>query len=339
MPDAGYAFGAKAWVLWEVNAAARLAACCYSASDAVASIGFLVLISIEMVAVSWLAVGYPLVSAAGQEDSADVERLFLADEAGAGEFQAVTSFPELLDRRTVQMKVFRSLASKDPEIFRAAVGLCLEAPRLESFAMIRRRLSLAFRSQDAWKRKAILQLARQVPGRLQDLRFVSLLSEALRHPDPALAELAFSLIRSRPGLRDLPAIVESLTQLPEEGPATDPTLPSLQFFGDRVLPLLQKSGADGKSCFDCHKSHVIFRLEPAQERAGPEDVQGYYRSALRVIDLKRPEQSLVLLKPTREPPPKGTRASGSDQHGGGVRWNRESASYRTILEWVQTGGD
>ena len=300
---------------------------------------FQVLISIEMVAVAWLVVGSPLVSAAGQEDPAEVERLFLADEAGAGDFRAVASFPELLDRRPVQIKVFRSLASKDPEIFRAAVGLCLEAPRLESFAMIRRRLSLAFRSQDAWKRKAILQLARDEPGRLRDLRFVSLLSEALRDPDPALAELALALIRSRPDLRDLPAISEGLTQLPGEGPATDPALPSLQVFRDRVLPLLQTVGADDKSCFDCHKSHVIFRLEPAQERAGPEDVQGYYRSALRVIDLKRPEQSLMLLKPTREQPPQGTRASGSDQHGGGVRWNRESASFRTILEWVQTGGD
>lgn len=299
--------------------------------------GFLALISIEMAAVFWLAAGSPFGAGAGREDSAQVERSFLADEAGAGEFRAVASFPELLDRRPVQMKVFRSLASKDPEIFRAAVGLCLEAPRLESFAMIRRRLSLAFRSPDSWKRKAILQLARDEPGRLQDLRFVSLLSEALGDPDPPLADVALSLVRDQPGLRGLPAIAESLTRLPGAGRDTDPTLPSLQFFRDRVLPLLKKSGTDDKACFDCHKSHVIFRLEPAREGAGPEDLQGHYRSALRVIDLKRPEQSLLLLKPTREKPPKGTRASGSDQHGGGVRWNRESASYRTILEWVRTG--
>ena len=301
--------------------------------------GFLVLVSLEVLAISGLGAGPLLLSTAGQEEPAEVERLFLAGEAGAGEFQAVTSFPELLDRRPVQMKVFRSLASTDPEIFRAAVGLCLEAPRLESFAMIRRRLSLAFRSRDAWKRKAILQLARQEPGRLQDLRFVSLLSEALRDPDPDLAELALSLIRSRPGLRDLPAIAESLTRLPGEDPSNDLTLPSLQFFRDRVLPLLVESGDDDKACFDCHKSHVIFRLEPAQEGTGTEDVRGYYRSALRVINLKRPEESLLLLKPTREKPPKGTRASGSDQHGGGVRWIGESDSYRTILEWVRTGGD
>lgn len=301
--------------------------------------GFLVLISIEMMAFFWWAAIAPFGAAAGQEDSADVERLFLTDQAGAGEFQAVASYSELLERRPVQMKVFRSLASKDPEIFRAAVGLCLEAPRLESFAMIRRRLSLAFRSQDSWKRRAILQLARDEPERTQDLRFVSLLSEALRDSDPALAEMALSLIRDQAELRDLPAIAASLAQLPGEDPATDLTLPSFPFFQDRVLPLLKRSGADDKACFDCHKSHVIFRLEPAPEGAGPEAVRVYYRSALRVVDLKRPEQSLLLLKPTREQPPKGTRASGSDQHGGGVRWTRESESYRTILEWVRTGRD
>lgn len=297
------------------------------------------LVSIEMVAGLWLAACTSLGAAAGRQDSAEVERAFLAAGAQAEDFRAVASHPELPDRRPVQIKVFRSLASKDPVIFRAAVELCLEAPRLESFAMIRRRLSLAFRSRDAWKREAILKLARQKPGRLQDLRFVSLLSEALRDPDPALGESALELVRSRPELRDLPAIAESLTQLPGEGPAPDLTLPSLQFFRDRVLPLLERSGADDKSCFDCHKSHVIFRLEPAQERAGPEEVRSFYRSALRVIDLKRPQESLLLLKPTREKPPKGTWASGSGQHGGGVRWSRESSSYRTILEWVRTGGD
>ena len=297
-----------------------------------------VLISIEMAAGFWLAAGTLFGAGAGQEDSAEVERLFLADEAGVAEFHAVALLPELLDRRPVRMKVFRSLASKDREIFRAAVGLCLEAPQLESFAMIRRRLSLAFRSRDSWKRSAILQLAREEPGRLQDLRFVSLLSEALRDPDLRLAEMALSLVRDRPGLRQLPAIAEGLARLPGDGPATDLTLPSLEFFRDRVLPLLKESGSDDKACFDCHKSHVIFRLEPAREREGPEDFRRYYRSALRVIDLKRPERSLLLLKPTREKPPEGTRASGSDQHGGGVRWSRGSASYRTILEWVQTGG-
>ena len=202
--------------------------------------GLLVLMSIELAAVLWLAVGSAL--GAGQEESAEVERLFLADGAGVGEFRAVASFPRLLDRRPVQMKVFRSLASKDPEIFRAAVGLCLEAPRLESFAMIRRRLSLAFRSRDSWKRRAILQLARGEPERMQDLRFVSLLSEALRDPDPPLAEMALSLVRDQPGLRDLPAIAESLTRLPGEGRAAKLTLPSFRFFQERVLPLLERSG-------------------------------------------------------------------------------------------------
>ena len=44
------------------------------------------------------------------------------------------------------------------------------------------------------------------------------------------------------------------------------------------------------------------------------------------ISLKEPEQSLMLLKPTLAVP-----------HGGGLRLNPESASYRTLLRWVQNG--
>lgn len=44
------------------------------------------------------------------------------------------------------------------------------------------------------------------------------------------------------------------------------------------------------------------------------------------ISLKEPEQSLLLLKPTLAVP-----------HGGGLRLNPESASYRTLLRWVQNG--
>ena len=310
-----------------------------SAPDVAVTMGFLAPISLEMLAISWLGAGSLPISAPVQEDPAEVERSFLAQEAAAGEFLALASFPELLERRPVQMKVFRSLRSRDSEIFRAAVRLCLEAPRLESFAMIRRRLTLAFRSRESGKRKAILELARDEPRRWQDLRFVSLLSEALGDPDPALAGLALSLVEDRPGLRELPAVVESLARVPGAGRSADPELPSFQFFRDRILPLLTRAGADDKSCFDCHRSHVVFRLEPPSGGPSEDEEKTYYRSALRVVDPKRPEQSLLLLKPTREKPPEGTRASGPDRHGGGVRWSPGSASYRTILEWVRTAGN
>ena len=44
------------------------------------------------------------------------------------------------------------------------------------------------------------------------------------------------------------------------------------------------------------------------------------------IDLHNPEQSLLLLKPTAAVP-----------HGGGRRFERDSAEYRAILEWIRAG--
>jgi hypothetical protein len=44
------------------------------------------------------------------------------------------------------------------------------------------------------------------------------------------------------------------------------------------------------------------------------------------VDLKAPEKSLLLTKPTMETP-----------HGGGKRMERNSEDYRTILEWVKRG--
>lgn len=138
------------------------------------------------------------------------------------------------------MKVFRSPISKDLEVFQAAVALCLEAPRLESFAMVGRRLGQAFLSQDPWKRKAILQLVRDDRELLQDLRFVNFLSEALRDSDPALADLALS--RNYSELRELPAVAESLIHVSGKSATSELKLPSLEFFRDLVLLLLEKSG-------------------------------------------------------------------------------------------------
>ena len=44
------------------------------------------------------------------------------------------------------------------------------------------------------------------------------------------------------------------------------------------------------------------------------------------IDLKQPENSLLLAKPTMEEP-----------HGGGERLSRDSADYRTLVEWIRAG--
>ena len=44
------------------------------------------------------------------------------------------------------------------------------------------------------------------------------------------------------------------------------------------------------------------------------------------VDVNEPEKSLVLMK-----------ATAAVTHGGGQRFDRDSADYRTILEWVRSG--
>jgi hypothetical protein len=44
------------------------------------------------------------------------------------------------------------------------------------------------------------------------------------------------------------------------------------------------------------------------------------------VDVREPEKSLLLMKATAAVP-----------HGGGQRFDRESADYRTIFEWVRSG--
>lgn len=279
----------------------------------------------------------PLVGAPGPGDLEEAQQAFLSEAATVEEFLNLVSFPQLLEHRSVQMKVFRSLFSRDLKTFQAAVMLCLKAPRLESLPMIGRRIRLAFLNKDTAKRKSILQLVRSDPGRLEDLRVVTLLSEALVDSDPSLAELALSLVQDHPQLEMLPAISESLLQVSPNGFTPKLNLPLFSLFLDRILPLLEQTGSDDKSCFNCHKSHFVFRLEMPQSQHTEDDLRRYYTAALRVIDLKQPKRSLLLVKPTQEKPPGRNLPKGPHEHGGGVRWKEGSAPYQALMEWVQTG--
>ena len=96
---------------------------------------------------------------AGSQDAERVRAAFLAPEADSEDFEALASFPELLQERPLQIKLFRSLTSKKVEVFQAAVALCLRVPEATQFAMIRRRFNLSFIGPDVRKRQAILELA------------------------------------------------------------------------------------------------------------------------------------------------------------------------------------
>ena len=64
------------------------------------------------------------------------------------------------------------------------------------------------------------------------------------------------------------------------------------FFVSKVEPILATTGADGKACVMCHATHVIFKLRPpnTEGQFSPQDSEANYRYAMRVVDIRRPQQ-------------------------------------------------
>jgi hypothetical protein len=109
------------------------------------------------------------------------------------------------------------------------------------------------------------------------------------------------------------------------------------FFVERVMPLLTRKGADGNACINCHATHAIFKLiEPDKTgRFTDGQLRENYRSALKVVDLGSPENSLILRKPTSDSSVEGIAGAKSTAHGGGVRWQgANDPAYQLVLEWI-----
>ncbi len=68
----------------------------------------------------------------------------------------------------------------------------------------------------------------------------------------------------------------------------------------------------------------------------PEAVRANYRSALRVVNLARPAESLLLGKPTWEAAEEAEAQNDPTKkaHAGGVRFEPNSREYQTLLDWI-----
>lgn len=118
-------------------------------------------------------------------------------------------------------------------------------------------------------------------------------------------------------------------------------IPDLEFFREKVNPYFYKEGADGHSCYDCHQNHNILRIgaKPAGGGAMPESlIIDNLNSALKVVNLGDPEQSLILRKP-RSPRGQGSASPDSPTgltHVGGPRWEATTdPAYQTMLAWIR----
>jgi cellulose synthase operon protein C len=124
--------------------------------------------------------------------------------------------------------------------------------------------------------------------------------------------------------------------------AQRPRILNLSYFRREVNPLFYQPGADGEFCAKCHVNHTILRLA---ETPAPgkyltiEDVMLNYNSALKVVNLGDPEQSLILRKP-RSPHGQGEENSESPTgltHVGGPRWeSTQHPAYLKFLTWIRS---
>jgi hypothetical protein len=100
--------------------------------------------------------------------------------------------------------------------------------------------------------------------------------------------------------------------------------PGVSFIND-VSPIFTMGGCAGANCHGSIRGQRGFKLslfgyEPKLDYEAVADAKA------KRIDLKQPEKSLILTKPTAATP-----------HGGGFRFAPGSLQYRTILEWLQQG--
>jgi len=88
-----------------------------------------------------------------------------------------------------------------------------------------------------------------------------------------------------------------------------------------IEPIFQAKGEDGYACVNCHATHTLFNAT--------------WQTVANVVDLKNPENSLVLRKPISTAESEGVAGAVATAHGGGRRWAKGSPEYQTLLRWIQ----
>ena len=109
-------------------------------------------------------------------------------------------------------------------------------------------------------------------------------------------------------------------------------------FERNIAPILTRHGCNGSNCHGGVKGRggfklSLYSLNPYHDYKAIVE-GGVFRvltaesddPATPRIDTAEPERSLLLAKPTMQVP-----------HGGGARFERASAEYSTILDWIETG--
>ena len=279
-------------------------------------------------------------------------------KTAAAALRALADFPLLANDTQIQQRIASALQSSDTELERAAAQLTLQTSSLRDLPMIAAALDALLKSQSAAKRRLVLDLINAETPVSDDLRIINLVADSLEDREENVRSSALNSVRRVKELQSNAAIRAGLSKLTKDpnqrlqglaiamyqgqdsGVALDLRAEELldyKFFAQRVMPLLASKGADGNACVNCHTTHTIFKLiEPdKQGRLTEEQLRENYRSALKVVDMASPENSLIIRKPTGDASQEGLIGSKKTPHGGGMRWNGVTdPAVLTVLEWI-----
>ncbi len=279
-------------------------------------------------------------------------------KTAAAALRALADFPGLANDAQIQQRIASALQSSDPDLSRAATQVTLFSPPLRDLPAITVALDSLLRTQSAIKRKMVLDLINADTPVSDDLRMINLLADSLEDREENVRSAALNAVRRVKSLQSNAAIragLQKLTRDPNQrlqglavamyqgqdgGVALDLRAEELldyNFFARRVMPLLAGKGPDGAACVNCHTTHTVFKLvEPdKQGRFTEEQLRENYRSALKVVDMANPENSLIIRKPTGDASQEGLIGSKKTPHGGGMRWNGlTDPATQTVLEWI-----
>jgi HEAT repeat protein len=270
--------------------------------------------------------------------------------------EALRSFPDLWPEKPVRTTIDRALGDPNPQARVAAIRLALEPLAMIGESRLRRALD----DPAPEVQIALLERIASEPGLRNDLRLIGVLSDALVSKDGGAREKGLQLIQSHPAFLANAAVEHSLSELTRSAAAGErereisrsllatrgrasadaPVGERLdrEYFQMKILPIFARVGEDGQSCLGCHRAHAILKLAPPS-KTGEWPLAALsenYRSALRVVNLARPAESLLVNKPTWEAAEEAEaqRDPSRKAHTGGVRFEKGSSEYQTLLDWI-----
>lgn len=281
----------------------------------------------------------------------------LEDETGlvrAEALDALRVFPKLRGEKPVHQRILNAIHDDDADARLSAVKLALDYPGL----VTDRTLRSALEETAPKHRSALLEAIAKSKTYAKDLRLIGVVSEALEDEDRGVRERALQAIQAHPDLVTNPAVEESLREVTRSdnvrqkeiatallkskgrssGSVSAADVLDLAYFQAKVLPVFETIAEDGQNCMECHKSHTILKMVgPGKgDRWTPDRVRANYRSALRVVNLQSPTESLILRKPTWEAADEAEAQTDPSvhAHAGGVRFEPGSDEYQAILDWI-----